>query len=71
MAATFLKAYREAAAAGAFLPTDPAELEVLLDYYLMKRAVNELRHELTRRPERVAIPVAGLLQVLEAADAVK
>jgi len=71
MAAAFLRSYRETAAAGAFLPTDPAELEVLLDFYLMKRAVNELRAEVARRPERAAIPVQGLLSVLETADAAR
>jgi len=66
IARSYLTAYRETAAAGAFLPKDPVEFAVLLDFYLIKRAANELRYELLMRPATAGIPVKGLLQMVEA-----
>jgi maltose alpha-D-glucosyltransferase/alpha-amylase len=65
VATTFLKAYLETAATGEFLPASRQELDVLLDFYLVKRAVNELHYELTYHPERVRVPLQGLLHLLE------
>jgi maltose alpha-D-glucosyltransferase/alpha-amylase len=65
VATTFLKAYLETAAHGRFLPADRADLDVLLDFYLLKRAVNELHYELNYHPDRVRVPLQGLLHLLE------
>jgi maltose alpha-D-glucosyltransferase/alpha-amylase len=65
MSAAFLKGYLEAAGRGGFLPEAPEELELLFDFYLVKRALAELRYELTRSPDRAAVPIRGLLQVLD------
>jgi maltose alpha-D-glucosyltransferase/alpha-amylase len=65
MSAAFLKGYLEAAAPGGFLPEAPEELELLFDFYLVKRALGELRYELTRSADRAAVPIRGLLQVLD------
>jgi maltose alpha-D-glucosyltransferase/alpha-amylase len=65
VAAAFLKGYREVAGRGAFLPANREEQDILLHFYLVKRALNELRYELGRSPERAAIPIQGLLQDLE------
>ena len=62
---TFLKAYLDATAHPTFLPKTRAELAALLDFYLLKRAIQELRYDLANFPERVHIPVQGLLQLLE------
>jgi maltose alpha-D-glucosyltransferase/alpha-amylase len=61
----FLKGYWATATAGSFLPPSLPEQSVLLDFYLVKRSLNELRYELDRGPARVGIPIQGLLQVLE------
>jgi len=63
----FLKGYLEVAAQGSFLPATREERRILLGFYLLKRALNELGYELGRAPERAAIPIQGLLQVLEMA----
>jgi maltose alpha-D-glucosyltransferase/alpha-amylase len=65
VSATFLKAYLNVAARGSFLPADRHELDILLDFYLLKRAVNELHYELTYHPDRVRVPLLGLLHLLE------
>jgi maltose alpha-D-glucosyltransferase/alpha-amylase len=62
---TFLKAYLAAAGQAAFLPKTRAELAALLDFYSLKRAVQELRYDLGNFPDRVHIPLQGLLQLLE------
>src|SRR5262249_13309615 len=61
----FLQGYWENPAVGALLPPTLAEQDLLLDFYLVKRALNELRYELARGLSRAAIPIQGLLQVLE------
>jgi maltose alpha-D-glucosyltransferase/alpha-amylase len=64
---TFLKAYLEGAGQAAFLPKTRAELAALLDFYLLKRAVQELRYDLGNSPDRAHIPLQGLLQLLQEA----
>jgi maltose alpha-D-glucosyltransferase / alpha-amylase len=65
MSAAFLRGYLQTARHGGFLPQAPEELELLFDFYLVKRALGEVRFELARSPERAAVPVRGLLQVLD------
>jgi maltose alpha-D-glucosyltransferase/alpha-amylase len=64
----FVQTYLETAHRAPFLPATHEELGILLDYFLLKRAVNELRHELRTEPERVAIPLRGLWQLMEVGD---
>jgi maltose alpha-D-glucosyltransferase/alpha-amylase len=64
----FLKAYLEIASRDSFLPKDEEEIRILLDFFLLKRAINELRYELTNHPQRVVVPVEGLLQIMEGGD---
>ncbi|WP_235277374.1 maltose alpha-D-glucosyltransferase [Synechococcus sp. Nb3U1] len=48
----------------AFLPRNLRELEVLLDAYLLEKAIYELGYELNNRPDWVEIPLRGILQLL-------
>lgn len=64
VSATYLKAYRQTAAGGAFLPASTAELKFLLDLFLLEKAVYELGYELNHRPDWVRIPLMGILQLL-------
>lgn len=61
----FMKAYMEAAVNGKFLPECRQELGLLLDMYLLEKAVYEMGYELNNRPEWVRIPLRGILQHLE------
>jgi maltose alpha-D-glucosyltransferase/alpha-amylase len=38
---------------------------VLLDFYLLDKAVYELAYELNNRPDWIRIPFQGILQLLE------
>jgi maltose alpha-D-glucosyltransferase/alpha-amylase len=64
----FMKAYLATAGGAAFLPAPEKGLGALLDFYLLKRAVNELRYELNRGSDRVYVPVLGLLQLLQGSE---
>ncbi len=64
VSATFLAEYLQVASQSTFLPRHPQELEVLLDAYLLEKAIYELGYELNNRPEWVEIPLRGILQLL-------
>jgi maltose alpha-D-glucosyltransferase/alpha-amylase len=61
----FLGAYLDRARDAVFVPKDRAALQALLRSYLTLKAMYELRYELNNRPKWVAIPLRGLLKVLE------
>jgi maltose alpha-D-glucosyltransferase/alpha-amylase len=61
----FLKTYLAIASQGAFLPSAREELQVLLDAYLLEKALYELRYELNNRPDWVRVPLQGILHLLE------
>jgi maltose alpha-D-glucosyltransferase/alpha-amylase len=49
---------------GGLLPPAADDLSTLLDVYLLEKAIYELRYELNNRPDWVAIPLAGILELL-------
>jgi len=63
-ASRFLRGYLETAAPGDLLPPDPEEVAVLLDLFLLQKALYELGYELNNRPEWVWIPMQGLLDLI-------
>jgi maltose alpha-D-glucosyltransferase/alpha-amylase len=65
VSAAFLKAYLATASRGSFLPASKEEQHVLLDFYLLKRAVSELHYELAFNPTQAKVPLQGLLHLLE------
>lgn len=64
VSAIFLQSYREAAAKEAFLPSSMEETRVLLDAYLLEKALAEVEYELENRPEWVRIPIHGIIEQL-------
>jgi maltose alpha-D-glucosyltransferase/alpha-amylase len=59
--AVFLRAYRDTAAAGSFLPSTVEDLGTSLDAFVLDKALYEVRYELDHRPEWVGIPLRGIL----------
>jgi len=47
------------------LPQAPAELGILLDAYLLDKAIYEIGYELNNRPEWTLIPLKGLRGLFE------
>ena len=67
VSAAYLQAYLETAEGAAFLPAAADDLELLLDVFLVEKAVYELGYELNNRPDWVSIPLQGILQTMGAA----
>jgi maltose alpha-D-glucosyltransferase/alpha-amylase len=64
----FLKAYLETAGESPIVPKDRDELKVLLDAFLLDKAIYELGYELNNRPDWVTIPLHGIEQITGAFD---
>jgi maltose alpha-D-glucosyltransferase/alpha-amylase len=66
VAATFVRSYREAAGAASFVPDNDAEFKTMLDAFVLSKAVYELGYELGHRPDWVAVPLLGILDLIQA-----
>jgi len=62
-AAEFLRAYRETAGDGEFLPRNSADFRRLLDIFLLDKALYEVLYEMNSRPAWVRIPLMGILSL--------
>jgi trehalose synthase-fused probable maltokinase len=67
VSAAFLKAYLEVSKNSIVIPQDREELALLLDLYLLDKAIYELGYELNNRPGWVRIPMDGIAQLLQPA----
>ncbi|HEY8202061.1 MAG TPA: maltose alpha-D-glucosyltransferase [Actinomycetota bacterium] len=65
VSASFLRSYQSVAARASFLPPSRAELDVLLDAFLLEKALYELGYEVNNRPSWVKIPIKGILDLIE------
>ncbi|MGE0683893.1 MAG: maltose alpha-D-glucosyltransferase [Candidatus Binatia bacterium] len=63
--AAFLGAYFDKAGHETFMPRNRTDLQILLDVFLLEKAVYELSYELNNRPTWVQVPLRGILQLLE------
>jgi maltose alpha-D-glucosyltransferase/alpha-amylase len=66
VSAVFLKTYLEVTRKASFLPRTREELRVMMDAYLLEKAMYELGYELNNRPDWVRIPLQGISQLLDA-----
>lgn len=60
----FLKHYLAGSAGGGYLPETGEQIRLLLDAFLMEKAVYELGYEMNNRPDWVQIPLQGIEQLL-------
>jgi len=68
VSATFLKSYLELMADTPILPQSRDGMKVILDAYLLDKAIYEVNYELNTRPDWVGLPLRGILQILGAKD---
>jgi maltose alpha-D-glucosyltransferase/alpha-amylase len=61
----FLRAYLDEVGDGAYVPQDDVERALLLDVFLLEKALYEVVYELDNRPTWVHVPLAGLVQLLD------
>jgi maltose alpha-D-glucosyltransferase/alpha-amylase len=64
VSAAFLKGYLATAAKGSFLPSSKNDQRLLLEYFLLEKAIYELAYEINHRPDWVRIPVQGIRRLL-------
>jgi maltose alpha-D-glucosyltransferase/alpha-amylase len=61
----YLRSYLEAVGPATILPQDDGQLRVLLETFLLEKALSELRYELNNRPQWTHVAVIGILRALE------
>lgn len=59
-AGVFLHSYLDTVDDAAFVPPDRESLEMLLEIYLLEKAVYEVGYEINNRPDWVGIPLEGI-----------
>ena len=65
VSAVFYASYRQTAGKAPFLPSSDADLQTMMDAYLLRKAVYELGYELNNRPDWVRIPLQGILELAD------
>ena len=70
VAREYVTAYTEAAAPAGLLPPAEEDRRMLLELMILEKALYEVESELAISPERVAIPLRGVVRMLGAPDGV-
>jgi maltose alpha-D-glucosyltransferase / alpha-amylase len=65
MGAAFVHEYLATVSHGSLVPAEDEHSAALLDFYLLDKCLYELDYEFNNRPDWVAIPLLGLLGLLE------
>ena len=68
VAASFVTTYLDSIKGTGLVPESDEDLRIILDAYLLDKAVYEVGYELNNRPDWVQVPLQGILQLLEARD---
>src|SRR5213078_3742594 len=63
----FLQSYLNATSGAIFIPKNSEDLQIMLEAYLLDKAVYEIGYELNNRPSWVVIPIRGIKHILQAA----
>ncbi|MFL6527014.1 MAG: maltose alpha-D-glucosyltransferase [Chthoniobacterales bacterium] len=65
MSSVFLQSYLEVTRGAPFIPQNEDDLRILLQAYLLDKAVYEVAYELNNRPDWVIIPIRGIKHILQ------
>lgn len=65
MSGFFLKSYMETVGNADFVPNNKEDLEILLQTYLLQKAIYELNYEINNRPDWVIVPLRGIRAIVE------
>ena len=61
----FLSSYLETVKGSAIIPEDEEQLDMLLNTFLLEKAIYELGYEINNRPKWIIIPLKGIKQLLD------
>jgi len=64
MSSVFLQSYLKTTAGAIFIPQNADDLQIMLEAYLLDKAVYEIGYELNHRPDWVVIPIRGIKHIL-------
>ena len=67
VSAAFLGSYIDTISQIDLIPKDTEQLKVLLDAYMLEKAIYEIGYELNNRPDWVKVPLQGIIQLIESA----
>jgi len=62
--ASFLKGYFGTVDGAPFIPTEPSQRDLLLQLFMLDKALYELNYELNNRPDWVRIPLTAILGIV-------
>ena len=65
MSGFYLKSYLEKASEHSFIPSDQEDFNILIQTFLLEKAIYELNYELNNRPTWSIIPMKGILYVMQ------
>ena len=60
----YLQGYFDQVKGASFIPKNEGDLRILLDTYILEKAVYELNYELNNRPDWVLIPIRGIESII-------
>ena len=60
----FLASYRKSVPGASFMPAEQAEIDLMLRTFMLDKAIYELGYELNNRPDWVAIPLRGIMELM-------
>ncbi len=61
----FLQSYLHTTASAIFIPKNSEDFQIMLEAYLLDKAVYEIAYELNNRPNWVIIPIRGIKHILQ------
>jgi len=64
VSAIFYKAYLQTAGTATFLPPNNADRQLMTEVFLLRKAIYELGYELNNHPDRLNIPIQGILELM-------
>jgi maltose alpha-D-glucosyltransferase/alpha-amylase len=64
---SFTRTYLAGIAGQGYCPKTPAQARLLLDFYELEKVLYEVNYELNNRPHWLAVPLAGLARIADAA----
>ena len=67
MSSIFLQSYLKTTSGAIFVPQNPDDQQIMLEAYLLDKAVYEIGYELNHRPDWVVIPIRGIKHILRSA----
>jgi len=71
MSGFFMKAYLEKVKNTSLIPDNKQDLDVLMQTFLLEKAVYELNYELNNRPDWVMVPIRGIKAIMKASKPAK